>query len=281
MYNDFLGIRRERMKKLAARNKRKRLWPWVATAALCAVGLAAALVPGKKPQASASVSYRLAARHPHDPAAFTQGLVYLDGSLYESTGQYGESMLRMVEIATGRVLRKKALGREYFAEGLAERAGRLYQLTWREKTGFIYETRDFSRVGSFAYEGEGWGLAHDGRSLVMSDGSSTLAFLDPKTLKAVRRLPVLYRGIPVDRLNELEYVRGEIWANVWLTDRIARIDPATGFVTGWLDLSALYPQHDRTPEADVMNGLAFDEAENRLFVTGKYWPWLFELSLNF
>jgi glutamine cyclotransferase len=115
----------------------------------------------------------------------------------------------------------------------------------------------------------------------MSDGSSTLAFLEPKTLKAVRRLPVLHRGIPVDRLNELELVRGEIWANVWLTDRIVRIDPATGFVTGWLDLSALYPRHDRTPEADVMNGLAYDEAGNRLFVTGKYWPWMFELSLKF
>lgn len=270
------------MKKLAARKKRRRLWPWVAVAAaLCAVGLAAALAPGKRPQASASLSYRVAARHPHDPGAFTQGLVYLDGFLYESTGQYGESTLRKVEIATGRVLRKKELGREYFAEGLAQRAGRFYQLTWREKIGFIYAAGDFSRVGSFAYETEGWGLAHDGRRLVMSDGSHTLAFLDPKTFAAAERLPVLYRGIPVDRLNELEVVRGEIWANVWLTDRIVRIDPATGFVTGWLDLSALYPRQERTREADVMNGIAFDEAGNRLFVTGKYWPWLFELSLTF
>ncbi|MDI9611675.1 MAG: glutaminyl-peptide cyclotransferase [Acidobacteriota bacterium] len=270
------------MKKNAARKKRRNLWPRVASAtALCALSLAAAMAPGKKPQASASLSYRVTARYPHDPGAFTQGLVYLDGFLYESTGQYGESTLRKVEISTGRVLRKKALGRDYFGEGLAERAGLLYQLTWHEKIGFIYAIEDFSRIGSFAYQTEGWGLAHDGRRLVMSDGSHTLSFLDPKTFEPVERLPVLYRGTPVARLNELEVVRGEIWANVWLTDRIARIDPATGFVTGWLDLSALYPQQERTREADVMNGIAFDETGNRLFVTGKYWPWLFELSLSF
>ncbi|HSW40058.1 MAG TPA: glutaminyl-peptide cyclotransferase [Acidobacteriota bacterium] len=217
--------------------------------------------------------------YPHDTGAFTQGLIYRDGFFYESTGLYGQSTLRKVDIETGAVLRKIHLSPRYFAEGLTDWKGRLIQLTWREHTGFIYAMDDFSLIGDFSYSTEGWGLTHDGSRLIKSDGSHYLYFLDPENFLTVRRLPVTDNGAPVAGINEMEYIRGEIFANIWMTDRIARIDPAGGSVTGWIDCTGLLPREARTPDTDVMNGIAWDEKENRLFVTGKRWPYVYEIRL--
>lgn len=214
---------------------------------------------------------------PHDSAAFTQGLLWLGGRLYESTGRYGQSSLRIVQVETGEVLQRVNLGPQYFAEGLAAVGDRLYQLTWREGVAFIYDAQTLRQVSQVAYQGEGWGLTSDGRRLVVSDGSSYLTFVDPTTFQVDTTLRVTDGGRPVDQLNELEWVRGEIWANVWHTHRIARIDPATGRVKGWLDLSALIPAV-ADPEA-VLNGIAYDEQANRLLVTGKLWPRLYEIRV--
>lgn len=218
---------------------------------------------------------------PHDSTAFTQGLLWLGGRLYESTGRYGQSSLRIVEVETGNVLQRVTLGPQYFAEGVAAVGDRLYQLTWREGVAFLYEAGTLRQVGQVAYQGEGWGLTSDGRRLIVSDGSSYLTFVDPDSFQVDTTLRVTDGGQPVDQLNELDWVKGEIWANVWHTNRIARIDPATGRVKGWLDLSALIPPV-RDPEA-VLNGIAYDEQADRLLVTGKLWPRLYEIrvpSLN-
>lgn len=214
---------------------------------------------------------------PHDPHAFTQGLVYRDGTLYESTGVYGESSLREVALETGQVLRQRDVAEEYFGEGLALLGGKLYQLTWRSHVGFIYDAATFQPLGQFSYTGEGWGLTTDGSSLILSDGTSTLRFLDPATLTVRRTVTVTDEGREILRLNELEYVKGEVYANVWKEDLIARIDPATGHVTGWLNLTGLLSPEDRTGNEDVLNGIAYDAANDRLFVTGKHWPKLFQI----
>jgi glutamine cyclotransferase len=224
-------------------------------------------------------TYEIKNSYPHDRAAFTQGLIFRDGILWESTGQYGSSSLRQVELKTGKVLKSVPVAKEFFAEGMTVFGGKVYQLTWQEKRAFVYDAKDFSRVGEFRYEGEGWGLTHDGESLVMSDGTSTLRFLDPATFAVRRTVRVEDGGRPVDQLNELEYVRGELLANVWQTDRVARIDPRTGRVTGWIDLRGLLPASDTRGDEDVLNGIAYDEAGDRLFVTGKLWPKLFEIRL--
>lgn len=216
---------------------------------------------------------------PHDTAAFTQGLVFHDGALFESTGQYGASSLRRLDPATGAVVRRVDLGSEYFAEGLAALAGRLLQLTWREQTGFVYDAATLQRVATFGYDGEGWGLTTDGTSLILSDGTDRLRFLDPRTYALTRTLEVRDGGAYVTELNELEWVRGEIWANVWKQDRIARIDPATGRVKGWLDVSALLPPEQRTNAEAVPNGIAFDPAGGHLYLTGKLWPFIFRVEL--
>ncbi|PTL78630.1 glutamine cyclotransferase [Vitiosangium sp. GDMCC 1.1324] len=216
---------------------------------------------------------------PHDPNAFTQGLLYRDGKLYEGTGLNGQSSLRQVELETGAVLRKQDLARQYFGEGLAFLGGRLYQLTWRSHVGFIYDAATFQQVGQFNFDTEGWGLTEDGTSLIMSDGTSTLRFLDPRTLAVQQTLKVTDEGREVSRLNELEYVKGEIYANVWMTDRIARIDPATGRVNGWIDLTGLLAPEDRSGNEDVLNGIAYDAAHDRLLVTGKKWPKLFQIRV--
>ncbi len=214
---------------------------------------------------------------PHDPGAFTQGLAFHDGFLYESTGRRGESSLRRVDPASGKVLQRVDVPTPYFAEGAAVLGGRIYQLTWQEQTGFIYDLATLARTGTFSYQGEGWGLTTDGRSLILSDGTSTLRFLDPASFGVVRTLEVTEGGRPVHLLNELEWVRGEIWANVWYEEEIARIDPRTGRVLGWLDLSALLPPvHDQNQEA-VLNGIALDQKTGRIFVTGKLWPMLYEI----
>jgi glutaminyl-peptide cyclotransferase len=218
---------------------------------------------------------------PHDPAAFTQGLVYADGQFYESTGLNGESTLRRVEIDTGKVLQRRALDPQYFAEGLALVGDELLQLTWQHKTGFVYNRTTFAPTRTFTYATEGWGLAYDATGgLVMSDGSDKLFWLDARTQRVLRSLPVTDAGRPVSQLNELEWIEGEIWANVWTTDRIARINPSTGAVNSWVDLSTLWPLARRTPPADVLNGIAYDPVGKRIFVTGKKWPRLYQITVK-
>lgn len=225
-------------------------------------------------------TYRVVASHPHDPEAFTQGLLFTDGKLYESTGGYGHSSLRIVDLASGRVLRERRLPENRFGEGLALSLGQLHQLTWKAGEGFTYDASSLAPTGGFRYDGEGWGLAANADSLAMSDGSAELRFLDPATLAEVRRLQVRDGTEPVTGLNELEFVEGDLYANVWPSDRIAIINPATGQVRGWLDLTGLLPLVFRTPRTDVLNGIAYDAVGKRLFVTGKNWPRLFQIEVT-
>jgi glutaminyl-peptide cyclotransferase len=224
-------------------------------------------------------TYAVAHVYPHDPDAFTQGLLFDDGYLYESTGLEGHSSLRKVELESGRVLQKIDVPSPYFAEGLAEWQDRLVQLTWVSHLAFVYDRSTFRKLSEFHYSGEGWGLTHDGRNLIMSDGSDTLRYLDPRNFKTVRKLQVRDGGEPVTNLNELEYIKGEIYANIWQTDSIARISPETGRVNSSIDLSGLLAPSDRTPESDVLNGIAYDAKGGRVFVTGKRWPKLFEIKI--
>jgi len=225
--------------------------------------------------------YKLIATYPHDTSSFTQGLVYIgDDQFFESTGLVGESSLRRVELKTGKTLQRIDVPAPYFAEGLALVGDELLQLTWQHNIGFAYDRNTFKRTRTFSYTGEGWGIADDGRSrLIMSDGSDTLRFLDRKTLAPLKPLRVRDAGRPVSNLNELEWVENEIWANVWMTDRIARISPNTGDVTAWIDLSTLYPAAQRMPPVDVLNGIAYDRATRRVFVTGKKWPRLYQITV--
>jgi glutaminyl-peptide cyclotransferase len=284
-------MRKSRLKKCAAR---------LAALALSAVGLGcqtppvgnvgrapAAATPSATPAVARSSSevptytYEVVNSWPHDRAAFTQGLVFHDGYLLESTGQYGESTLRKVELKTGKVVKSVKVAREFFAEGLALLGGKLFQLTWTTRKGFIYDPVSFKSEGEFFYDGEGWGLTQDGASLILSDGTNQIRFLDPKTFKVSRTINVLDGGRPVREINELEYVKGEIFANVWKTDRIARIDPQTGALKGWIDLKGIISPAERGNDTDaVLNGIAYDERGDRLFVTGKLWPKLFEIRLK-
>lgn len=224
-------------------------------------------------------SYRVVNVYPHDPTAYTQGLVYRDGFLFESTGLNGESSLRKVRLDTGEVVQRYNLDPEYFAEGLTEMDGQLIQLTWRSNAAFVYDLATFARRRTFRYSGEGWGLTHNKREFILSDGTEYLRFYEPKTFRETRRLAVTDAGVPVKALNELEYVGGEVYANVWHTDRIARVSPESGRVIGWIDLRGiLSPVHLRDTEA-VLNGIAYDESRDRLFVTGKLWPKLFEVTV--
>jgi glutamine cyclotransferase len=226
-------------------------------------------------------SYKVVATFPHDTSAFTQGLVFADGQIYESTGLNGESSLRRVEIATGRTLQRIDVPKEYFAEGLALVGDELLQLTWQHKLGFVYDRKTFKQKRTFSYTTEGWGIAYDGASrLVMSDGTDTLTFLDPKTFAPLKRMRVQDAGRWVPHLNELEWIEGEIWANVWQTDRIARISPNTGDVNAWIDFSALFPRAERVPPADELNGIAYDSATRRIFITGKKWPRLYQITVS-
>jgi glutamine cyclotransferase len=223
--------------------------------------------------------YEVVNAYPHDPQAFTQGLVYRDGMLYESTGLNARSSLRKVRLETGEVLQQRRLEARYFAEGLTDWGNQLLQLTWETNIGFIYDLQTFEPVRTFTYAGEGWGLTHDGRRLILSDGTTALRFFDPETLQETGRVVVMDAGRPVDDLNELEFVEGRVYANVWLTDRIAAIDPASGRVTGWIDLTGLRPRGGAAGD-DVLNGIAYDAAGKRLFVTGKLWPRLFEIRVK-
>jgi glutamine cyclotransferase len=229
--------------------------------------------------ASADDGYRIVNSYPHDRNAFTQGLVFVDGHLYESTGRDGHSSLRMVDLTTGRVLQDAPLEQKYFAEGLTNWGSTLVQLTWLSHVGFVYDRFSFRLLHTFKYNYEGWGLTQDGKNLIESDGSSTLRFLDPKTFKVVRHINVTDNGKAVQELNELEYIHGEIYANVWHTDRIARISPETGKVLAWIDLAGLLPPDKHPGPEGVLNGIAYDAAHDRLFVTGKLWPLLFEIKI--
>jgi glutamine cyclotransferase len=221
---------------------------------------------------------RVVKTYPHLTDAFTQGLVYHDGFLYEGTGQRGESSLRKVRLEDGEVLQEYDLPDRYFGEGVTIVDDRIIQLTWYSQTGFVYDLGTFELVGNFKYLTEGWGLTFDGARLIMSDGTSTLQILDPETYDYVGFIPVRAHGSPVGRLNELEYVDGAILANLWPTERIVRIDPESGEVTGWIDASGLLNREDYTDSVDVLNGIAWDAAGRRLFLTGKYWPKVFEVE---
>lgn len=223
--------------------------------------------------------FEIVGRYPHDAKAFTQGLIVRDGVLFESTGLNGQSSLRRVRLETGEVLKRHAVDKKYFAEGLTELHGELFQLTWDSGTAFVYDRETFAPKRKLAYHGEGWGLTNDGTRLILSDGTPTLRFFDPVTFKETGRVRVTDAGKPVDDLNELEFIQGQIWANVWLTDRIAVIDPASGRVTSWVDLSGLSPNGSRFTNA-VLNGIAYDAAGDRLFVTGKLWPTLYEIRVT-
>lgn len=214
--------------------------------------------------------------YPHDPEAFTQGLVIHAGQLYEGTGRNGASSLRRVDLATGEILQRRNLGSRYFGEGITIMNDKVYQLTWQSQLGFVYDLETFDLQKTFFLPGEGWGITHDGMRLIVSDGSASLRFLDPDTLKETGRVQVSEDGVPVDRLNELEFIEGEVWANVWYTDTIVRIDPASGAITGKLDLGGLYQQRSAD---DVLNGIAWDAEAGRLFVTGKLWPALYEIKV--
>jgi glutaminyl-peptide cyclotransferase len=224
-------------------------------------------------------SYNIVNTYPHDRNAFTEGLVFEDGVLYEGTGLYGNSSLRRVDLETGAILQIYELPDQFFGEGITIYGNEIIQLTWQSNVGFVYDKNSFELLQEFNYSTEGWGITHDGTRLIMSDGTSTLHFLDPQTFDEIGQLNVSDDSGPVTRLNELEYIRGEIYANVWQTDLVARIAPETGRVIGWIDLAGLLTAEDRSQPVDVLNGIAYDAETDRLFVTGKLWPKLFEIKL--
>jgi glutaminyl-peptide cyclotransferase len=249
----------------------------IVVAVAAAIGVAAwAQLAGHG--APKTAGFKVVAAYPHDARAFTQGLVIHEGRLYEGTGQYGASSLRLVDLTTGRVEKARALNPMYFGEGIAILGDKIYQLTWQNGVALVYDLDTLSVQQTLRYDGEGWGLTDDGEQLIMSDGSATIRFLDPGTFRTVREIVVRDGDRPIDRLNELEYVNGEIWSNVWYEDRIARISPRDGAILGWIDLSDLYPKTARSSEA-VLNGIAFDDASKRLLVTGKNWPQLYEIEV--
>jgi len=228
---------------------------------------------------NSTAGYEVVHVYPHDPSAYTQGLIFLDDALYEGTGLEGRSSLRRVQLETGSVLQRYDLPKQYFGEGITDWGDDLYQLTWRSGTCFVYDRASFRLLHTFHYQGEGWGLTHDEKYLIMSDGTAKLRILDPASFKQLKRITVKYKGHPVENLNELEYICGEIYANVWMSDRIAIISPKSGKVERWLDLSGILPGHDLVNGNAVLNGIAYDKNTGRVFVTGKLWPKLFEIRL--
>lgn len=251
----------------------------VHVAAVAAVLSSPAPPAGSEARAADGTGYRIVHSFPHDPDAFTQGLAFFDGCFYESTGLNGRSSVRRVEPETGKVLQRLDLPHRYFGEGLTIWKDGIVQLTWKSRVGFVYDLKTFAERGRFSYETEGWGIAQDGSCLIMSDGTDVLRFLDPETFREIRRVAVRFSGKPVFQLNELEYVRGEILANVWGSDSIARISPRTGEVLGWVDLGGLRLALGPVRNVDVLNGIAYDDRRDRLFVTGKLWPRVFEIEL--
>lgn len=239
-----------------------------------------AMMAAQGPSASLPLyGYSIVKTYPHDPTAFTQGLQYVNGLFYEGTGLEGRSSIRKVKLDTGEPLQTRKLNAAHFGEGITLFKSTLYQLTWKSGLAFTYHGETFAPQRQFSYKGEGWGLTHDGAQLIMSDGTNELRFIDPATFKELRRVKVTAVGQPVPQLNELEYVKGEVFANVWQTDYVARIDPTSGTVTGWIDLRGLLTPRERAA-TDVLNGIAYDPGGDRLFVTGKLWPKLFEITLK-
>lgn len=258
----------------------KRAWwialPIVGGLLLIAVVCFAMPVDDRIPIQTANV----VASFPHDAGAFTQGLVIDDGILFEGTGQYGQSTMRRVDLETGKVEKSMSLAGDYFGEGITLLGEQIFQLTWKEGVCFLYDKQMLAPTGTLRYAGDGWGLTNDGQHLYLSDGSSSIHVLDPKTLKPIRRIRVKQGRRLVDQLNELEFVEGEIYANIWHSDHIARIDPASGEVLGWIDCSQVYPAARRLDREHVLNGIAYDSVSKRLFVTGKNWPQLFEIQVQ-
>ena len=290
-------VQRTDKAKADRRPARPYLWrTWLALGLVALAGcekksaaLSAATSATQPPIATAAASntpvvtaygYQVVDVRPHDPEAFTQGLVFFKGVLFESTGLNGRSSLRRVDLQTGRVLQKIDVSAQYFAEGMTILDGRVYQLTWQSQKGFVYDLGTFQLQREFTYTGEGWGLTTDGHSLIMSDGTNQIRFLDPATFRVTRTIPVLDHGAPLPRLNELEYVKGEIFANIWQTQSVVRINPENGTVTGMIDFSGLLAPSDYRGNTDVLNGIAYDSAGDRLFITGKNWPKLFEVRLQ-
>jgi glutamine cyclotransferase len=223
--------------------------------------------------------YQVVNRYPHDRGAFTEGLFVLDGDFYEGTGLEGKSNVRRVDIATGRVKQQYNIPPQYFGEGIVAFGKQLFQLTYKSGVAFVYDRSTFQLLKTYKYAGEGWGMTTDGKRLIMSDGTSQLRFLDPATFKETGRLSVTDGGRPIDQLNELEWIKGEIWANIWLTQRIARIDAQTGRVNSWLDMSGILSVMEAAG-TDAMNGIAYDAKTDRIFVTGKWWPRVFEIKVG-
>lgn len=252
----------------------------IAAVAFGALGLGSGVHASQRADDSQApvLKYDVVRAYPHDHDAFTQGLIYRDGFLYESTGLKGRSSVRRVQLDTGEVVQRRTVDKRYFAEGLTAWHDRLLQLTWETNIGFVYDAKTFAPISTFTYTGEGWGLTQDGTRLIMSDGTSALRFLDPETQHETTRVTVKDGARAIDRLNELEFVNGEVYANVWLTDRIAIIAPSTGRVTAWLDLAGI--RGPARPDEDVLNGIAYDAAGDRLFVTGKLWSRLFEIRVR-
>ncbi len=228
--------------------------------------------------AHADIPFEIVKTIPHDPKAFTEGLFVADGLLYESTGLNGQSDIRAINLADGKVVRKVALDQSYFGEGIVPWKDKLISLTWQTGVGFVWQRGTFKRLSSFTYEGEGWGFTSDGKRLIMSDGSASLRFLDPETLKQTGTLSVTWQGQPVRNLNELEWVNGAIYANVWYSPLVARIDPQTGAVTDWINLASLVSKNSRNADM-VLNGIAWDAKAGLLYVTGKNWPLVYALRL--
>jgi glutamine cyclotransferase len=236
--------------------------------------------PPASPHRPQEYTFAIVAAYPHDATAFTQGLAYRDGFLYEGTGREGQSSLRKVRLDTGAVVQQVNLEPDLFGEGITLLNGKVIQLTWKSEIGFVYDLNSFRLLRRFSYSGEGWGLATNGRELFLSDGTSEIRVLDGETFQEKRRLKVHDGSTPVDQLNELEFVEGQIFANVWHSNRVARISPQTGDVIGWIDLTGLLsPMYRLEPEA-VLNGIAYDAVRKRLFVTGKLWPRVFEIKLS-
>jgi glutaminyl-peptide cyclotransferase len=241
--------------------------------------------PTSKPESTTpaptvpNASYEIIATYPHDAKAFTEGLQFYKGELYESTGLNGHSTLRRVELKTGKVLQSIDIDSKYFGEGFVIFGDKIYQLTYTSQTGFVYDLKSFKQLSTWGYQGEGWSMTTDGSDLIMSNGTDKIQFLDPNSLSVVKSVSVQEAGMPLTYVNELEYIKGEIWANIWQTSRIVRFDPATGEVKGWIDLAGLLTPSE-TQGTDVLNGIAYDAEHDRIFVTGKNWPKLFEIKVK-
>jgi glutamine cyclotransferase len=266
----------------ATRFARRSIPRTLAVLALAALGACKGKEGENQPPASPPapiVGVQQVASFPHDTTSFTEGFLYHGGAFYESTGRNGESLMRKVDPASGRVLKQAKLDSTYFGEGLTLLGGRLYQLTWQTHVGFVYDTVTFKQLATFPIESEGWGMTTDGTSLIMSDGTSTIRFVDPQKFSTTRTIDVQDASSFVVNVNELEWIKGEIWANVWKTNRIARVDPATGRVKQWLDLDGLLPPGSVTSQEAVLNGIAYDAEHDRVFVTGKLWPKIFQIRV--